>query len=71
MIYVPRFEPDGKIYWSVERPKPTDVSHLQGAMFLDRPDLWTGPPRRRRNGTKPLANQPGLKFKEGESNAPR
>jgi len=28
----PMFEP--------YEPKPVDTKHLQGAMFLDRPDLW-------------------------------
>ena len=34
------FELSGRIVWDeVERP-PTDMFHMQAAMFKDRPDLW-------------------------------
>lgn len=60
MIQKGQFDEQGQVYFTEEKPKAVDVSHLQGAMFLDRPDLWAGPPRRRKNGSRPLPNQPSL-----------
>ena len=60
VIYKGQFDEQGKLYFTEERPKPPDVRHLQGAMFMDRPDLWRGPRRKARRGSLPLPNQPAL-----------
>lgn len=54
------FEEDGTVYWDEPpRRKPLN-GPIQGAMFLDRPDLWPVR-RRRRPGSSPhLPNQPAL-----------
>ena len=39
--------------------KPPDLRRYQGAMFLDRPDLWR-PPLRRNWKAAPLPGQPSL-----------
>ena len=36
---------DGQPVFEPFEPKPVDTRHLQGAMFLDRPDLWKKHPR--------------------------
>ena len=50
---------DGELLFSELPPKPPDVAHLQGAMFLDRPDLW--PVKRRRSRKEPPPEQMKLK----------
>lgn len=37
---------EGEVLFSEAKPRPPSLSHLQTAMFLDRPDLWKGKPRR-------------------------
>ena len=54
---------DGQVLFTEANPKPPDLRHLQGAMFLDRPDLW--PVKRRRRSFPPPAEQQPL-FLEGE-----
>jgi hypothetical protein len=49
---------EGTILFQKAEHKPPDLSHIQGAMFLDRPDLW--PPRRRRKSYTPPPGQPEL-----------
>ena len=66
MLMRGQFDDQARPFFTEEKPKPADTSHLQGAMFLDRPDLWAGPARRRRAGSRPLANQPSLLREEGD-----
>ena len=55
---------EGEVLFSEASHKPPNLSHLQGAMFLDRPDLW--PVKRcRRNHPVPPEQQP--LFKEGDT----
>jgi len=62
MIYRQSFDEKGELTWREEWPKPPDLSHLQGAMFLDRPDLWpVRKPKSRRNA-RPLNNQTAFAF---------
>jgi len=42
---------DGKLMFSPVDYKPPDMTRFQGAMFLDRPDLW---PCKRRRRSKPV-----------------
>ena len=55
---------EGDVLFSEAKPKRPDLSHLQGAMFLDRPDLWPVK-RRRRNHPVPPEQQP--LFQEGDT----
>ena len=48
---------EGQVLFTEARPKAPDLRHLQGAMFLDRPDLWPVN-RRRRSFTPPPEQQP-------------
>jgi hypothetical protein len=43
---------EGKVLFEEVPQKPPDLRRYQGAMFIDRPDLWPTP-RRHRNG-KPV-----------------
>ena len=54
---------EGQVLFTETKPNAPDLSHLQGAMFLDRPDLW--PVKRRRRKFIPPAEQQPL-FPEGE-----
>jgi len=54
---------DGEVFFTEANHKPPDLSHLQGAMFLDRPDLW--PIKQRRRKFIPPPEQQPL-FQEGE-----
>jgi len=54
---------EGQVLFTETKPKAPDLRHLQGAMFLDRPDLWPVKPRRR-SFTPPAEQQP--LFREGE-----
>ena len=40
MNYQAEFNKNSSIIWDFAKHKPKDFSHLQGAMFMDRPDLW-------------------------------
>lgn len=51
------FTQDGTILWDKAKKKSPDLSHRQGAMFLDRPDLWPHQAKGKRPGTKPLPGQ--------------
>ncbi len=62
MIYIGQFDETSVVTWTAERPKCPNLSHLQGAMFLDRPDLWPVRPRRRKPGTRPLNGQTAFSF---------
>ena len=42
---------DGPILFSEVPPKPRNLTRYQGAMFMDRPDLW---PTNHRRRSKPL-----------------
>jgi hypothetical protein len=50
---------EGEILFAEVSPKSPKLDHLQGAMFLDRPDLWPTK-RRRRNCTPPPKEQQPL-----------
>lgn len=41
------FNNDGKLEFYEASQKPPNLRHLQGAMFMDRPDLWLKPKRKR------------------------
>ena len=48
---------EGDVLFTEANHKPPDLSHLQGAMFLDRPDLWPVK-HRRRSFVPPPEQQP-------------
>ena len=48
---------DGQVMFSPVPYKPPDMARLQGAMFMDRPDLWPAT-RRRRSKPVPAEQQP-------------
>jgi len=56
---------EGEVFFTEARRKAPDLRHLQGAMFLDRPDLWPLK-RRRRKFTPPAEQQPLFHEREGE-----
>ena len=45
---------DGEVMWTKAPYHPPDLRRLQGAMFLDRPDLW---PVTRRKPRQPAPEQ--------------
>ncbi|OGO02665.1 MAG: hypothetical protein A2Y59_06370 [Chloroflexi bacterium RBG_13_52_14] len=45
---------EGAILYSEVTPSRPNLKHLQGAMFLDRPDLW---PSKRRPKAKPVPKE--------------
>lgn len=51
----------GEILFAEVSPKPPKLDHLQGAMFLDRPDLWPTKYRRRNGKPVPPEQQPLFK----------
>ena len=59
---------DGEVLFAELPPKPPDLRRYQGAMFLDRPDLWR-PPLRRNWKAAPLPGQQPL-FEEGDQQSP-
>ena len=64
MIQEGSFDLKGEITWQEQKPKPPDLSHLQGAMFMDRPDLWPVKKPKPRRGSIPLPGQPSLSIEE-------
>ena len=48
---------DGPVMFSPVPYKPPDMVRYQGAMFMDRPDLWPST-RRRRSKPVPAEQQP-------------
>jgi hypothetical protein len=62
MICEGQFDEKGRISFPEIKPKPPDVRHLQGAMFLDRPDLWRRPAKKVPKSKRPLPNQPALEI---------
>ena len=54
---------EGAVLFTEAVPSRPDLRHLQGAMFLDRPDLW--PVKRRKNG-KPVPPEQQALFKINE-----
>jgi len=72
MNYEGSFDETGQVMWQEKPHKPPDLSHLQGAMFMDRPDLWPVKKPKPRKGDLPLPGQPSLvieEIKKGEPNA--
>ena len=63
MIYQADFT-EGTVLFTEAVPSPPNLKHLQGAMFLDRPDLWRLPLRRNWKAA-PLPGQQPL-FEEGD-----
>lgn len=57
MNYEASFDQASVIRWQEHKPKPTDLRHLQSAMFLDRPDLWPVKSKKARHSPKPLNGQ--------------
>ena len=55
MIYRGEFSQELQITWQEARLKAPDLRYLQGAMFLDRPDLWST--RRKKARVLPLNGQ--------------
>ncbi|GAH53849.1 unnamed protein product [marine sediment metagenome] len=43
-----KFDEASQIWFTEKKGKPPDMRRLQGAMFMDRPDLWQKPKRNRR-----------------------
>ncbi len=60
MICAGQFDEKGLVSFPEIKPKPPNVRHLQGAMFMDRPDLWPAHKKMNPKGRKPLPNQPSL-----------
>ena len=54
---------DGEVLFAELPPNPPDLRRYQGAMFLDRPDLW--PTKRRSKKSIALPGQQPL-FEEGD-----
>ena len=56
---------DGEVLFTELPPKPPDLHRYQGAMFLDRPDLW--PTKRRSKKSIALPHQePLFNLEEGD-----
>jgi hypothetical protein len=56
---------DGEVLFTEHPPKPPDLHRYQGAMFLDRPDLW--PTKRRPKKSIALLHQePLFNLEEGD-----
>jgi len=65
------FDETGQVTWQEQKPRPPNLSHLQGAMFMDRPDLWPVKKPRPRRSDQPLPGQPSLvieEIKKGDPN---
>ena len=63
MIYQADFM-EGTVLFTEAVPKPPpNLKHLQGAMFLDRPDLWPARSKRKKAVAPPPEQQP--LFQEG------
>lgn len=62
-MMIGEFNQAGKIEFYTVKAKPFDLSRLQAAMFVDRPDLWQKKPKRRARATP--SGQQRL-FEEGE-----
>ena len=62
MNYKASFNNHGEIIWEELQQKSPGLSQFQGAMFLDRPDLWPCKPKGRRPGAKPLPGQIAFAF---------
>ena len=56
---------EGEVKFQEASPKPPDLRRYQGAMFLDRPDLWR-PPLRRNWKSAPLPGQQPLFQAKGD-----
>ena len=54
---------EGVVLFTEPAPKHPDIKHLQGAMFLDRPDLWPARSKRKKAVAPPPEQQP--LFQEG------
>jgi hypothetical protein len=52
---------EGTVQFSEVVPSLPNLKHLQGAMFLDRPDLW--PAKHRRHNGKPVPPEQQPLFK--------
>ena len=48
-----KFDKTGALYFEEAKRKPFDARRLQAAMFMDRPDLWKAPARKRRKAAPP------------------
>ena len=64
MNYEGSFDETGQVMWQEKPHKPPDLSHLQGAMFMDRPDLWPAKKPKPRRSDQPLPGQPSLVIEE-------
>ena len=53
-MQIGEFNTDGKLEFYEVKSKARDLSMFQGAMFMDRPDLWEKP---RRNSPKRVAKE--------------
>jgi hypothetical protein len=56
---------EGEILFAEVSPKPPKLDHLQGAMFLDRPDLWLTKRRLKKLITLPH-QEPLFNLEEGD-----
>ena len=56
---------EGKVLFEEVPPKPPDLRRYQGAMFLDRPDLWPSERNARRLSLPHLSSS--LSSKRGET----
>ena len=71
MSYKGEFDENMKVFFTEINPKAPDLSHLQGAMFMDRPDLWPVKKPKPRRSALPLPCQPSLvieEIKKGDPN---
>ena len=71
MNYEGSFDEKAEVTWQEQKPRPPNLSHLQGAMFMDRPDLWPVKKPKPRRSAQPLPGQPSLvieEIKKGDPN---
>jgi hypothetical protein len=54
---------EGEVLFTELSPKPPDLRKYQGAMFLDRPDLWPTRPKHKKAAAQVGEQQP--LFQEG------
>ena len=53
MAYQGEFDQASKITFNEKKGKPFNRARIQAGMFMDRPDLWQKPKRRRRRRVRP------------------
>jgi hypothetical protein len=62
--YKGEFDENMKVFFTEVTPSAPDLSHLQGIMFADQPDLWRARPKKTKLRSRPLPSQPALSIEE-------